>query len=121
MAKKETYLAKFTDFISWLVGSWIGVILHAIWFGFWLYFNFSIDLLTLAVSLEAIFIGIFLLMASNEAEAARDAKERSERLKDRSTLKEDISLDEEQLVVVKKLQKEIRALHEKIDALQSKK
>lgn len=121
MAKKETLLSKFTRFISWLVGSWIGVLLHMLWFGIWLYYNFSIDLLTLSVSLEAIFIGIFLLMASNEAEAARDAKERRERMKDRHVLKEDVSLDEIELNYIKELRKEIRALHEKIDALQSKK
>ncbi len=61
--------------IAWLAGSWWGVILHAVWFGIWLTYHFSINLLTLAVSLEAIFLGIFLLMASNQAEIERDRRE----------------------------------------------
>ncbi len=61
--------------IAWLAGSWWGVILHALWFGIWLTYHFSINLLTLAVSLEAIFLGIFLLMASNQAEIERDKRE----------------------------------------------
>ncbi len=61
--------------IAWLAGSWWGVILHALWFGVWLTYHFSINLLTLAVSLEAIFLGIFLLMASNQAEIERDRRE----------------------------------------------
>jgi len=60
---------------KWLAGSWWGVILHAAWFSIWLIYDFDINILTLAVSLEAIFIGIFLLMASDEAEIARDRRE----------------------------------------------
>ncbi len=60
---------------KWLAGSWWGVILHAAWFTVWLAKDFDINILTLAVSLEAIFIGIFLLMASEEAEIKRDRRE----------------------------------------------
>jgi len=62
-------------FVSWLIGSWWGVILHAVWFGVWLVYDFNLNILTMSVSLEAIFIGIFLLMASSEAEAERDRRE----------------------------------------------
>ncbi|MFH1601336.1 MAG: hypothetical protein ABIB61_00025 [Candidatus Shapirobacteria bacterium] len=65
----------FLKIISWLVGSWWGVLLHAAWFGFWLTYDFNLNILTMAVSLEAIFIGIFLLMSSSEAEAERDRRE----------------------------------------------
>jgi len=61
--------------VAWLAGSWWGVILHAAWFAIWLTYNFNLNLLTLAVSLEAIFLGIFLLMASNQAEMERDRRE----------------------------------------------
>jgi len=61
--------------VSRIAGSWWGVILHAVWFGGWLIYDFDINILTLAVSLEAIFISIFLLMASSKAEEARDRKE----------------------------------------------
>ena len=61
--------------ITWLLGSWWGVILHAAWFGGWLIYDFNLNILTMSVSLEAIFIGIFLLMVGNEAEAERDRRE----------------------------------------------
>jgi len=70
---------KVSDFIikiiQWFAGSWWGVILHGIWFASWLIYDFDLNILTMAVSLEAIFIGIFLLIASNESEAARDRRE----------------------------------------------
>lgn len=60
---------------KWLAGSWWGVTLHAFWFGAWLVYDFDLGILTMAVSLEAIFIGIFLLMASDRAEEGRDRRE----------------------------------------------
>ena len=56
--------------------------LHIVWFGFWIIFNitssrpfdkFPFGLLTLIVSLEAIFLSTFVLMSQNES-ARRDAK-----------------------------------------------
>lgn len=120
MAKKKPPLKRMTQFISWLVGSWWGVILHAAWFGAWLTFNFSLDLLTLSVSLEAIFIGIFLLMASNESEAAREAKEARARAKDRQTLKQDVSLDEQELVHIKSLRRELKELRTDLAEIKKK-
>jgi uncharacterized membrane protein len=52
---KPTPLDKLTKAIAWFMGSWWGVLAHTIWFAAWLTFNFSIDNLTLIVSLEAIF------------------------------------------------------------------
>ncbi len=60
---------------KWIAGSWWGVVLHTAWFTAWLIYDFNINILTLAVSLEAIFIGIFLLMASDRAETTRDKRE----------------------------------------------
>lgn len=120
MAKKKTPLKRMTQFISWLVGSWWGVTLHAAWFGIWLYFNFSLDLLTLSVSLEAIFIGIFLLMASNETEAVREAKEAKARAKDRQTLKQDLELDEKELVHIKSIRRELQELRADLAEIKKK-
>ena len=64
-----------TKIIKWVAGSWWGVALHTTWFAFWLISDFNLNILTMAVSLEAIFIGIFLLIASNESEASRDRRE----------------------------------------------
>ena len=61
--------------IKWIAGSWWGVIIHTCWFAFWLISDFNLNILTMSVSLEAIFIGIFLLIASGENEAVRDRRE----------------------------------------------
>jgi uncharacterized membrane protein len=111
---------KFTDIVSWFIGSWWAVIIHTVWFSLWLIFNFSINLLTFSVSLEAIFIGIFLLMAANKAEVKRDLREANQRKRDRKRLEHDIKLDEKaerQLTEIKRLEKEI---HERLYRIESK-
>lgn len=108
---------RFTEWVSWFLGSWWAVFFHTLWFSLWLIFDFDINLLTFSVSLEAIFIGIFLLMASNKAEIKRDQQEARQRLRDRKRLEHDIKLDEKadrQLREIKKLQKEIEKEMEKI-------
>jgi uncharacterized membrane protein len=53
------------DIISNFTGSWFCVWLHTVWFLLWFDIGFDINLLTLIVSLEAIFLCIFLLMSGN--------------------------------------------------------
>ena len=106
--KTKGFIGKLTDAISWFLGSWWAVVVHTLWFSIWLGFNFDINLLTFSVSLEAIFIGIFLLMASNKAEAARIKKEVILRKNDRARIEMDIKLDESadrQLVQIKRNQR----------------
>lgn len=111
---------KFTDIVSWFIGSWWAVIIHTLWFTLWLIFDFSVNLLTFSVSLEAIFIGIFLLMSANKTEMKRDLREVRQRKRDRERLEHDIKLDEKadrQLAEIKRLEKEI---HEKLDSIEDK-
>ena len=108
--KKGTLPDKVTDYLSWFLGSWWAVFFHTFWFSVWLILDFNIDLLTFSVSLEAIFIGIFLLMASNKAERIRDQTAAAQREEDRKRLETDIKLDEKadrQLAEIKKNQKEL--------------
>lgn len=101
---------KFTDFVSWFLGSWFGVLFHSLWFVTWLIMDFDINLLTFSVSLEAIFIGIFLLMSGNKAEVKRDLREARQRANDRKRLEQDIKLDQKadrQLTEIKRLHKEL--------------
>lgn len=79
--------------IKWVAGSWWGVILHTAWFTFWLIFNFDLSILTMAVSLEAIFIGIFLLIASNESEASRDRREAAAQKRGNDIIEKILDLD----------------------------
>lgn len=118
--KTKTLLEKTTDFVSWFLGSWWAVIFHTAWFTIWLVMNFDINVLTFSVSLEAIFIGIFLLMAANKAEYIRDLRESKQRIKDRKRLEADIKLDEKadrQLTEIKRLHKH---LHKEVKVLKSR-
>lgn len=111
---------KFTDIVYWFAGSWWGVIFHTIWFGIWLIFHFNIHVLTLIVSLEAIYLCIFILMATDRAEKDRLRQKASQQKIDEERVKYDIKLDEKadrQLTEIKRLQKE---LHIKIDGLHKK-
>jgi len=115
--KTKSFIEKATDFISGFLGSWWAVIFHTLWFSIWLIFNFDINLLTFSVSLEAIFIGIFLLMASNKTEIARDKKSARLRKKDRQRLELDIKLDQRadrQLAELRRVQKDINGKLEKV-------
>ena len=108
--KTKTLFDKFTDVISWFLGSWIAVVFHTLWFAIWLILDFDVNVLTFSVSLEAIFIGIFLLMSSNKAEVQRDKREARQQEQDRKRVEHDIKLDEKadrQLTEIKRLHKEL--------------
>lgn len=111
---------KFTDIVYWFTGSWWAVIIHTVWFALWLILRLNIHVLTLIVSLEAIYLCIFILMAQNRAEKERDVREKMQRKIDEERVKYDIKLDEKadrQLAEIKRLQKEI---HQKLDGLKTK-
>lgn len=57
---------KTIGFVLVIFGSVGSVIFHSIWFFGWFKFNLNIDLLTLVVSLEAIYIGILMLIDGRE-------------------------------------------------------
>lgn len=67
-------MSRFADWLAQGFGSWQSFVLHAIWFGVWIVLPvepFPFGLLTMVVSLEAIFVGILILMSAN-SQAARD-------------------------------------------------
>lgn len=76
--------AKAADVITGFVGSWLFVGIHALWFLLWIIFRlepFPFGLLTLLVSLEAIFLSTFVMMSQNRAaerDHARDDHEAEE-------------------------------------------
>lgn len=76
--------AKAADAITRFVGSWTFVGIHAVWFILWIVFRieaFPFGLLTLLVSLEAIFLSTFVMMSQNRAaerDHARDDHEAEE-------------------------------------------
>lgn len=69
------------DTITLFLGSWYCVGLHALWFLVWFVLKLDINLLTLVVSLEAIFLAAFVMMSqsrSAQKDRARDDLEASE-------------------------------------------
>lgn len=113
MSKKANrILDKFTEIVSIFVGSWPGVLFHTIWFTTWLALKLDISLLTLIVSLEAIYICIFLLMAANKEEETRQSATVKDKIQDRQQMNFDIKLDQKadrQLTEIKHLQKELHS------------
>lgn len=65
---------RMADQITAFAGSMWFVYIHIIWFGFWIGFSverFPFGLLTMIVSLEAIFLSTFVLISQNRADAGR--------------------------------------------------
>jgi uncharacterized membrane protein len=65
---------RIADKITRFAGSMVFVYVHAVWFGLWIGFRvekFPFGLLTMMVSLEAIFLATFLLISQNRADEKR--------------------------------------------------
>lgn len=62
---------RIADFVADFVGSWPFVLLHVVWFSIWILLqieSFPYGLLTMAVSLEAIFLTTLVMMSQNRQE-----------------------------------------------------
>jgi len=115
--KALSLLDHFTQVITTFMGSWTGVLFHTLWFTLWFVLKLDIDLLTLIVSLEAIYIGIFLLMSANKEEIQRRLDLINEKEQDRAQIDLDIKLDQKadrQLIEIKRLHKELHSQVEEI-------
>jgi uncharacterized membrane protein len=65
---------RIADKITAFSGSMLFVYIHIIWFGCWIGFgveNYPFGLLTMIVSLEAIFLSTFVMISQNRADAKR--------------------------------------------------
>jgi uncharacterized membrane protein len=74
--RAESVQNKIADRITAFSGSMQFVYLHAIWFASWIIFkveHYPYGLLTMIVSLEAIFLSTFVLISQNRADAKRQA------------------------------------------------
>jgi uncharacterized membrane protein len=64
------------DAVTAFAGSMLFVYVHIVWFGCWIGFrveNYPFGLLTMIVSLEAIFLSTFVLISQNRADAKHQA------------------------------------------------
>ncbi len=78
--EQQTFVERLADWIAAFSGSMSFLFLNALWFGLWIWLNVSgvwrfdpypFGLLTMIVSLQAIFLSIFVLLAQNR-QAAKD-------------------------------------------------
>jgi CRP/FNR family cyclic AMP-dependent transcriptional regulator len=108
MGEKLSTLQRIADWIAWFSGSMLFLIINGLWFAFWIGYNtllpedqrfdpFPFGLLTMIVSLEAIFLSCFVLISQNR-QAAKD--------KIRADIEYDVNI---------KAELEVAHLHEKID------
>ena len=82
---RRTFQERMADAITVFSGNMSFVYLHALWFGLWVLLNtgwlgirpfdpFPYSLLTMIVSLEAIFLSTFVLISQNRSSAAADRR-----------------------------------------------
>jgi uncharacterized membrane protein len=74
--RAESAQNRVADHITAFAGSMTFVYLHVLWFGLWIGFGvegYPYGLLTMIVSLEAIFLSTFVMISQNRADAKRQA------------------------------------------------
>jgi uncharacterized membrane protein len=72
--RRTSWENRVADQITRFAGSMRFVYLHVLWFGSWIIFrveNYPFGLLTMIVSLEAIFLSTFVLISQNRADEKR--------------------------------------------------
>lgn len=112
---------KFAEIITNFAGSMLFVYLHIIWFGVWIIFarqigdSFPFGLLTMVVSLEAIFLSAFILVNQNR-QAERDEQREAEEEMEQEEIEEDIEDIKEDFDELQRDLVEVRRLIEKIES-----
>jgi uncharacterized membrane protein len=107
---QESLLSQITVKFVHAFGSWSSVFIHTIFFVGWYYLGLDLEQLLSIVSLEAIFIGIFLLMAENIESKQNEFARQQERKRDMSVVKRDAAIDEEALKQLKQIRKQLNTL-----------
>jgi uncharacterized membrane protein len=73
--RANSWQSRVADRITLFAGSMLFVYVHIIWFGCWIGFGiegYPYGLLTMIVSLEAIFLSTFVMISQNRADAKRE-------------------------------------------------
>ncbi|HVY35978.1 MAG TPA: DUF1003 domain-containing protein [Candidatus Paceibacterota bacterium] len=115
--ENRTFAQRIADALAAASGSWWFLILHGIWFWAWVRFKvepFPFGLLTMIVSLEAIFLSTVILMSQNR-QSERDRAQAQQDFETNIAAKEEIEAIMIKLnsIDVEKLDKILRLLEEK--------
>jgi len=108
--RAESVQNRIADRITAFAGSMAFVYLHIVWFGSWIVFgveHYPYGLLTMIVSLEAIFLSTFVMISQNRADAKRQvvADQQWE------TVKEEDKQNEELLHLSRQILELTKAVH----------
>lgn len=112
---------KIADTITRFAGSMAFVYLHIIWFAFWIIFadrlgdKFPYGLLTMIVSLEAIFLATFIMVAQNRQAEIADIRDKEDEA-EQEEIEEDIEDIKEEFTDLQEDLSEVRRLIEKIES-----
>ena len=104
--------------ILFIFGSWWSIAIHTIVFISIIFVFKDMLLFTTIVSIEAIYIGIFILMAESREEAEKERREMERRSKDRELVKEDVILTtnvSEEIIALKQMQSEMNEILKRLD------
>src|SRR5215813_4770090 len=108
--RRQSIENRIADRITTFSGSMRFVYLHALWFGCWIGFGveaYPYGLLTMIVSLEAIFLSTFLLISQNRADAKRQVIADAQW----ATVQEEDKQNEELLDLSKQILELTKAVH----------
>lgn len=97
--ESRTLGQRIADAVAAFVGSWSFLFIHAVWFAIWIVFRvepYPFGLLTMIVSLEAIFLSTFIMISQNR-----------EGERDRHHAEEDYRTNLEAKQEIEKLQKDL--------------
>jgi uncharacterized membrane protein len=108
--RAESVQNRIADQITAFAGSMWFVYIHIIWFGSWIIFrveHYPYGLLTMIVSLEAIFLSTFVMISQNRADAKRQV------IADQQwqTVKEEDNQNEQLLDLSKQILELTKAIH----------
>jgi uncharacterized membrane protein len=108
--RAQSFQNRVADRITAFSGSMRFVYLHAIWFGLWIGLGveaYPYGLLTMIVSLEAIFLSTFVMISQNRADAKREVLANQQW----STVQEEDRQNEELLELSRQILELTKALH----------
>jgi uncharacterized membrane protein len=109
--RAENAQNRVADRITDFAGSMMFVYLHIIWFGSWIVFGvegYPYGLLTMIVSLEAIFLSTFVMISQNRADAKRQVVANLEW----KTVREEDKQNRELLTLSNQILELTKAIHE---------
>ncbi len=92
-----------------MFGTWWSVVVHTLFF-ILLLLRRDMLLFTTIVSIEAIYIGIFILMAANREETVKMKQNQAMRKSDRALVNKDVNISEEMRTEVDEIKRDLELL-----------